>query len=78
MAPSFHFHSFLLSDGHRGKSCVEACIVRKKKIESINGVTVFKDGRQGCWCEVGMTHVVESQQYNTCFLKKRLPFGKLK
>ena len=40
----------------------------KQSDSRINGVTVRKDGKAGCWCEIGMRSVSTSVLYKTCFL----------
>ena len=51
-----------------GSECVRACMRLKETDDSINGVTVFQNQREGCWCEKGMKEVSRSSTYKTCFL----------
>ena len=57
-----------------GTSCINACKVRQRVDNRINGVTVFKDNRRGCWCELKMTGIHKGagsvKYYKTCFLNK--------
>merc|ERR1711962_1836028 len=58
----------------KGFACVLACIKRKKiKGIVVDGVTVRKDGKPGCWCELGMKRISRSaksvRKYMTCFLE---------
>ena len=77
--------SFMIGDGEggteekissllKGKDCVDECRRRRKKNNSINGVTTYKDGRPGCWCESNMNTVSKSRdsirEYQTCSLGK--------
>ena len=53
-----------------GNNCIAACISLKKKDNKINGVTIRRNGKAGCWCEYGMTKVAGNKNvYKTCFLK---------
>ena len=55
-----------------GGDCVDACREEMKKDSSINGVSVYKDGRGGCWCEQNLASLSKSTDdtttYKTCFL----------
>ena len=57
-----------------GRNCVRECRLRKRTDNSINGVTVFKDGSGGCWCEKNMKSVKKTtptdKKYKTCLLKQ--------
>ena len=59
-----------ISNSLTGIKCINACKKRKKTDQSINGVTVRKDGSGGCWCEKNMGSVSKSdyktQTYKTC------------
>ena len=59
-------------DDLTGEECIKGCLEKKKKEDdSINGVTVYSDGRKGCWCEKSMNSIqTEDTTYNTCFLRK--------
>ena len=56
-----------------GENCIQACIEKKKTDDSINGVTVYKDDRGGCWCENNMKSVSKSSSdiklWKACFIK---------
>ena len=52
----------------RGSECVTACMQLKVNDNSINGVTVYRNQRAGCWCEKGMTGVSGSTLLKTCRL----------
>ena len=47
-------------------ACIDACVARQRVNSRINGVTISKNS--GCWCEVGMTFIVRSTIYETCYL----------
>ena len=51
-----------------GQECINACKERKKTDATINGVTIRKDGNNGCWCEKKMSYVTGSSRYKTCYL----------
>ena len=52
-----------------GSACVEACVRQKKTDATINGVTIYSDGRKGCWCEQNMRSINSaSTRFNTCFI----------
>ena len=57
----------------KGNACVKACIERKRKDDTINGVTVYQGNKRGCWCEKRMTSVKGSSVYKTCLLQKSAP-----
>ena len=63
-----------------GDDCARACMTEKKTDDTINGVTIKKDGSAGCWCEIGIKRTVPSDIYNTCIFKpgKVLPVNFLK
>ena len=54
-----------------GSECVKACLQARETDNSINGVTVYKDQRAGCWCEKSMTDVRANSVFKTCFLQPR-------
>ena len=50
-------------------ACVEACVRQKKTDATINGVTIYSDGRMGCWCEQNMkSKNSASTTYKTCLI----------
>ena len=54
-----------------GDACVNKCWELKKTNGKINGVVMVKDGRPGCWCELGMTKIKASNTYKTCFFRDK-------
>ena len=58
--------------GQTGNACIKACLAYKKKNKKVNGVTVFRNNKPGCWCEIGMKTKNKNKKYKTCFL----PVGK--
>ena len=59
-----------ISSTRTGKECIDACIERRRVDTTVNGVTVYQDGRGGCYCENNMTTVGKSDDYKTCLLEK--------
>ena len=57
-----------------GDECIEACMDRKQNDHRINGVTIYSNGKGGCWCEQNMNRVSASSTYKTCFLQGRRYF----
>ena len=55
-----------------GDACVKACVEQKRNEDSINGVTVRKDGGGSCFCEKGMNRIPASgsSTYKTCYLRE--------
>ena len=54
-----------------GSDCIEACKERKRADDSINGVSVFKDDRKGCWCWKNLVKLQQNAyyaRYKTCKL----------
>ena len=51
-----------------GDECALACIEKRKTDKTINGVTILKSGKAGCWCEKGMKSKEASSKYRSCFL----------
>ena len=50
-----------------GETCVQACVKASIRDKRINGVTVYSNGKPGCWCEQLMTGVNSRYtQYKTC------------
>ena len=52
-----------------GSECVKACLQARETDNRINGVTVYKDQREGCFCEKGMTGVNANPIYKTCLFR---------
>ena len=59
-----------ISDSLTGQFCIDACKTRKNTDPSINGVTVRRNGKGGCWCERNMKSVLKFSRstrfYKTC------------
>ena len=51
-----------------GERCVKECMSKMKNDKEINGVTIRKDGKPGCWCEKKMNRVSKSSTYKTCLI----------
>ena len=51
-----------------GSACVSLCREAQKINKRINGATMRKDGKPGCYCELGMTRIASSSTYKTCFI----------
>ena len=55
--------------GKKGQACIDACLEKKKTDSSINGITMYRDDKDGCWCERNMkTILTERKTYRTCFI----------
>merc|ERR1711962_935850 len=52
-----------ISNTLAGTACIKACMKRKITDKTINGVTVFQNGKGGCWCERKMNKVGKSARY---------------
>lgn len=52
----------------KGEECVKACLELRKSDPFINGVTIYKSGKPGCWCELNMTgRDARGKTYKSCF-----------
>ena len=58
----------------KGKECVDACLKKRETDIDINGVTLFSDGKGGCWCEKKMKARNSNKIYKSCFLPGRTIF----
>merc|ERR1719450_1520829 len=54
-----------------GDECIKACMDRRQNDHRINGVTIYSNGKGGCWCEQNMNRVSASSTYKTCFLQAK-------
>ena len=61
-----------ISNTLAGTACMKACMKRRIKDKTINGITVLRNGKGGCWCERKMNKVSKTaryvKMYKTCLL----------